>query len=158
MFSILDVQKSIEIIQEEINSKKINPISLKEKLIDQTNYQISKNIISGKYIPDTFLEVSELKEHIRCFTEPFLFYKRVYEKICLFNFDFLNRRLQKEKKETFAFNVEHYKVESTDNFESLYSLSNTLLGYLNSKHDELYNGGNHKWVFSSKLRRRKDDV
>ncbi|MDC2163821.1 hypothetical protein, partial [Bacteroides thetaiotaomicron] len=43
MSSILDVQKSIEIIQEEINSKKINPISLKEKLIDQTNYQISKN-------------------------------------------------------------------------------------------------------------------
>lgn len=158
MSSILDVQKSIEIIQEEINSKKINPISLKEKLIDQTNYQISKNIISGKYIPDTFLEVSELKEHIRCFTGPFLFYKRVYEKICLFNFDFLNRRLQKEKKETFAFNVEHYKVESTDNFESLYNLSNTLLSYLNSKHDELYNGGNHKWAFSSKLRRRKDDV
>lgn len=37
-----------------------------------SDFQIQKNIKSGKYLPDTFLEKRDLKEHLRYFVDPYL--------------------------------------------------------------------------------------
>lgn len=155
---LLDVQRAVLSIQQDIDTHKIDPIELKNKLIDQTNFQIDKNIASGKYIPDTFMEISELKDHIRYFSDPALFYDRIYKKVASFNFEHLNRQLSNEKKESFEFDVINFSIAENVDFESFYRQTNNLLTYLKGKHDELSHNGNKGWAHSHKIDRQATNI
>lgn len=46
-----------------------------------SDFQIKKNISSGKYLPDVFLEKLDLKEHLRYFADSCLFSSYVSDKV-----------------------------------------------------------------------------
>ena len=158
MKSLLSIEKLVTILHQEIEQNKINPIELKNRLIDQTSFQVKKNINSGKYIPDVFMEVNELKDHVRFFSDPYLFYERTYNKIKRFNFDYLIKKQIEGKQNVFHFDVSNYKVETTADFHSFYETNINLLSYVNDKYEELYHGGNRSYIFSGKIRDKKDDL
>lgn len=121
--------------------------------------QIKKNINSGKYLPDTFLDNRALKEHLRYFSDPFLFSEYVANKIYCFNFQRLNRGRKIWNKPKFKFNATKFKIESNSpNFSMLYESVNKLLGYVKGKTDELHNLSNEGYLNSSKCRRRAEDL
>ena len=155
---LFDVKRAILSIQQDIAARRIDPIELKNKLIEQTNFQIDKNIASGKYIPDTFMEISELKDHIRYFSDPTLFYDRIYKKVASFNFEHLNRQLSNEKKELFAFDTSSFSISENIDLESFYKQANNLFTYLKSKHDELYHNKNRGWAHSHKIDRQATNI
>lgn len=66
-------------------------IFLHDDRVLYSDYQIQKNINSGKYLPNTFLEKRNLKEHLRFFADPYLFSSYIADKIYRFNFHRLNR-------------------------------------------------------------------
>lgn len=155
---LFDVKRAILSIQQDIAARRIDPIELKNKLIEQTNFQIDKNIASGKYIPDTFMEISELKDHIRYFSDPALFYDRIYKKVASFNFEHLNRQLSNEKKELFEFDTSSFSISENIELESFYKQANNLFTYLKSKHDELYHNKNRGWAHSHKIDRQATNI
>ena len=156
--SLLDVKHAVLSIQQDIAALRIVPIELKNKLIEQANFQIKKNIASGKYIPDTFMEISELKDHIRYFSDPVLFYDRIYKKVASFNFEYLNRQISNEKKELFEFDVSSFSIAKDIELESFYKQTNDLFIYLKSKHDELSHNRNKGWAHSHKIDRQATDI
>lgn len=46
-----------------------------------TRSELSKEKLSRRYIPDIFIETTELKEKLRYFSEPFLFFPKIAERI-----------------------------------------------------------------------------
>lgn len=124
-----------------------------------TDYQIQKNINSGKYLPNTFLEKRNLKEHLRFFAEPYLFSSYIADKIYRFNFHRLNRGKKIWNKPRFNFNAKQFQIDSSaSSFSKLYESVLRLKDYLANKTDELYNGSNKSYLTSSKCRRRLEDL
>lgn len=78
-----------------------------------SDFQIQKNINSGKYLPDTFLEKRDLKEHLRYFSDPYLFSSYITDKIYHFNFHRLNRGRKIWGKPKFNFNAKQYQIDSS---------------------------------------------
>lgn len=124
-----------------------------------SDFQIQKNINSGKYLPDTFLEKRDLKEHLRFFADPFLFSSYIADKIYHFNFHRLNRGRKIWGKPKYNFNAKQFQIDSfASSFCKLYESVKQLKDYLENKTDELYNGSNESYLTSSKCRRRLEDL
>ncbi len=121
--------------------------------------QIQKNINSGKYLPNTFLDNRELKEHLRYFVDPFLFSAYVSNKVYLFNFNRLNRGRKIWNKPSFNFNAKQFQIEdSSSDFAKLYASINKLMEYLQKKSDELNHQSNESYLSSIKCKRRLVDL
>lgn len=120
------------------------------------NLQLRRNILSGKYLEDTYLEVDELKERLRFFVDPFVFFQLSCERAGRLSFDNLRWKLSEKNKGDFEFNVSSIIGESNlpDDFEVLYETSRRLSEYLSSKYKELYCGGNTRFLQSHKI----DDI
>lgn len=59
-----------------------------------SNRQIERNLQSGKYLPDTFVEVAQAKERLRSFVVPADLYSKFYESAERMNFDIMNAKLR----------------------------------------------------------------
>ncbi|MCM1221835.1 MAG: hypothetical protein NC548_45925 [Lachnospiraceae bacterium] len=149
-----DVKRAVFSIQQDIAARKIDPIDLKNKLIEQTSFQINKNVVSRKYIPDTFMEINELKDHIRYFSDPVLFYNRIYEKVANFNFEYLNRQIQG----LFQFDATTFAIGNNTDFRAIYQQCDDFIAYLKKKQNELCHNGNKGWVHTHKIDRRTTDL
>lgn len=67
---------------------------IKEVCLIQVNNQIQRQKNNKKYIPDVFMEVDEIKEKIRYFVDPVLFWHKTVEDILRTDFSFLNENLK----------------------------------------------------------------
>lgn len=115
-----------------------------------SDFQIQKNIKSGKYLPDTFLEKRELKEHLRYFVDPYLFTPYVADKIYRLNFDRLNRGRKLWNKPKFNFNVAQFKVDNTvSSFSHLYEPLLKMREYIKEKGMSLSSQNSNEDYFSS---------
>lgn len=134
-------------------------IFLHDDRVLYSDYQIQKNINSGKYLPNTFLEKRNLKEHLRYFADPYLFSSYIADKIYRFNFHRLNRGKKIWNKHRFNFNAKQFQIDSSaSSFIKLYESVLRLKDYLANKTDELYHGSNESYLNSSKCRRRLEDL
>ena len=158
MSSLLDTKSVIEAIHQDLERQKINPIELKNQLIKQSVFQVEKNISSGKYIPATFLEVNNLKDHIRYFSDPSIFHQKIFSKAESLNFDYLRRRLHELNKGKFEFTMNDFDSINIVDFNTLYSNATKLHKYLALKSEELDSDGNLKWAFSYKVKRITEDA
>jgi hypothetical protein len=147
----------LQYIIDEINSNNIDELELISRAERHVRFQITKNISSGKYIPDTFLEVDDLKDHVRYFAHPCLFYSKIFDEVSRFNFDDLHRYQTMNNKALFEFDVSEDKYKLKIN-KSISSCGKDLYEYVAKKHDELYSGGNELWVFRGKLNNKKEDL
>ena len=94
---------SVSSFSQYIDSKYIQENTMKKTLKQNiklyTEHQIQKNIESGKYIPEIFVEDGEYKEYVRFFADPKLFLKKAMEYRRIALKDILSVGVEKVQKE-----------------------------------------------------------
>jgi len=117
---------SIESFAQYINGKyiKANKIksNFKKNMNLYTEQQIQKNIKSGKYIPEIFVEQDNYKEYMRFFSDPKLFINKAIEEIQLLNFKDINEFLEKNFNKNINFRI----PDKIENDEKLLLISKEL--------------------------------
>jgi len=158
---IFVLAEKIDSIIEILKKAELTPEIVVNKTREQVEFQIRKQITSGKYIPDTFVEIDELKDHLRYFIAPYLFIDRIIGEIKKFNFDYLRKKLiLKNKNINFDFNIDLISNSSfnvsNDELNKNVSLLND---YLHGKYDELEsNRINASSSFTRKIQNKIDDL
>lgn len=100
---------------------------------------IRKNIDSGKYLPEVFLDDRELKEHLRDFVAPYRFCKLVLDRCDMFDTYHTNRSLAISGKPRFHFDISEYKdCVAQESITDFYKRASTLKDYLRSKYELIY--------------------
>jgi hypothetical protein len=66
---------------------------MKSEMISFASHQLARQINSKKYIPDIYIEISELKEQLRFFCYPLLFCNKLIDEINNLNFSSINEYL-----------------------------------------------------------------
>ncbi|MCD8173872.1 MAG: hypothetical protein LUD76_10545, partial [Alistipes sp.] len=153
-----NIAENIDILLAEIEANKIDAIELMARLSSNVEFQIQRNINSKKYIPDTFLEVDEMKENARYFCVPYQFYNKVFREVSNFNFDYLNTYLRSVGESMFAIQTSDYDVSSFDGFPILYEKSRNLENYLKSQCAVLENGHYKRYASRYKLNDKARDL
>lgn len=131
------------------NNKNIKHTELQEsdiiqRLENQVKFQVQKNIVSGKYLPNTFLEISNVKEQLRCFVDPVVFYEKIRSSLARLNFDFYKRRLTRAGLSEFGFNVSRLPISSRSlditiqNGTAARAYMESLVSSLNSEKNDSY--------------------
>lgn len=111
-----------------------------------------KNITSGKYLPNVFLEDRKIKQHLRDFVDPYTFCKLVLERCDMFELCRLNRNRRITHRPLFTFDISPYKTcVSEESIGALYQGVETFQKYLRSKYDELHTDKTRDYFSSSKF-------
>lgn len=100
------IKKTVNELLNESNKNKLSIEIIISSLKTQTKRQIEKQINSGKYIKDTFIELGEQKEQIRYLSDSILYSEKVFEEIKRLDFRYLNILLNREKHENFIFDFD----------------------------------------------------
>ncbi len=158
---IFQVSEKIDSIIGILKKSELTPEIVFQKTQEQIKFQIHKQIASGKYIADTFVEIDELKDHLRYFFAPYVFINRIISEIKKFNFDYLRKMLILRKKNiNFDFNIDFisnssWKI-SNDEFNKNVLL---LMDYLCGKYDELQSIRlNESYSFTRKIQNKIKDL
>lgn len=148
-----DEDLQLKEIKAYIDQCKVSQKAFSDSVGRLLDLQIRRNIVSGKYLEDTYLEVDELKEKLRFFVDPFFFFQLSCERAKKLNFDNLRWKLFEKNEGNFDFDVSSL-VEGCNllnDFELLYEASRRLSVYLSSKYQELHGGGNTRYFQSRKI-------
>lgn len=148
-----DTNRQIEEIKRYLEQCAVSQKALTDSVQRLLDLQLRRNIVSGKYLEDTYLEVDELKDKLRFFVDPFLFYQLSCERASRLNFENLRWKLSERNEGGFDFDVSTYinGNESLSDFELLYEASRRLSDYLYAKYKELDGGGNTRYFQSRKV-------
>ena len=148
-----DTNRQIEEIKKFLEQCTVTQKAFTDSVRRLLDLQIRRNIVSGKYLEDTYLEVDELKEKLRFFVDPFLFHQLSCERASRLNFDNLRWKLSERNEGGFEFDVSALVEgnESLSDFELLYEACRRLSAYLSAKYSELYEGGNTRHFQSRKV-------
>lgn len=116
---------------------------------------VNKNITSGKYLPETFLENLIAKEKARMFLAPHKMYPLVYGQITSLNFDYYNNALKRKgKKGDFRLKVADWDIkDKTIDIEKLRTIIGSIHTYLRKQVEKLGKDGNDGWLASRKIER-----
>ncbi len=119
---VSSVSSFVQYINERyIESNRIKK-SFKQKMDIYTKQQIQKNIKSGKYIPEIFVEQNNFKEYMRFFSEPKLFINKAIDEIQSLNYKDVNEFLKKNFSDTINFRI----TDKIENDEELLKASEEL--------------------------------
>lgn len=99
---------------------------------------VKKNIASGKYLPNVFLEDRKIKQNLRDFVDPYTFCKLVLEKCDSFELYRLNRKRRLTHKPLLDFDITPYKsIVAEESIRTFYQRVEEFMVFLRSKYDEL---------------------
>lgn len=134
------------IIETNTVSKRMNSRFFSDRIIN-------KNIASGKYLPDTFLEDRSAKEKARAFIAPHKIYPLLFEQAMRLNFDYYNKMKRlKGQSSNFKLDVRKWNIQGkTIDIESLRTNIRGIYKYLSNKHKTLSKDGNEGWLSSRKI-------
>lgn len=103
------------------------------------NRNINKNISSGKYLPNVYLESREVKQHLRDFVAPYPFCKLALERCDMIDTYRTNRNRRFRHKEEFIFDVSEFKNIPAEEFlTDFYKRAKELKEYVEGKYNELH--------------------
>lgn len=125
-----------------------------------SNRLLDRNILSKKYLPDTFLENREAKEQARLFSAPYKMYGYLIEKLNHMSFEIYNEKRRRYgmagdfKLDLSPFDISNKAVD----LDKLQELSDGLLAYLRPNVAEMNRDGNHGWANSIKIKNVADQV
>lgn len=116
---------------------------------------VDKNIASGKYLPDTFLEDMIAKEKARMFVAPHKMYLQVYEQLTNLNFDNYNAaRKNKGLKGDFKLNVTNWDIQDkVIDIERLRTIITQIQTCLTKQAKKMDKDGNEGYLSSRKVLR-----
>ena len=110
---------------------------------------VKKNISSGKYLPNVFLDDRRIKQFLRDFVDPYTFCKLVLERCNSFELYRLNRNRRITRKPQFDFDISPYKLcVAEESIGTFYQRVGEFQRFLRLKYDEL-NADKSKDSFSS---------
>lgn len=113
---------------------------------------VRKNIASGKYLPDVFLEDRIIKQQLRDFVDPYTFCKLVLERCDSFELYRLNRNRRINHKDPFSFDITPYKsIVAEESIGTFYQRLEDFQKFLRSKYDELNTNRSSDYFNSSKF-------
>lgn len=121
---------------------------------------IDRNIKSEKYLPDTFLENLDAKDHARCFISPKLMYPFIYKKMQKLSFDDYNKKKKlKGENNSFKLNLKPWDIEGKPiDIEHLQVITKNILSYIDEKIKDLRNDGNDGYIASIKLEHIREKI
>lgn len=121
---------------------------------------VNKNIASGKYLPDTFIEDMVAKEKARMFVAPHKMYPMVFERATLLNFDYFNNTQKlKGQKGDFKLNVKNWSIQDkVIDIERLRTTIAEIQTYLTKQAKYLKKKGNDGYLSSIKVVRLADKL
>lgn len=131
-----------------------------EYLDKQVTRQIKKQINSGKYLRDTFIETGDHKDHLRYCCHSIFYAEKCFEEARLMDFRMLNRRLLKRKKPAFEFDIWEFYAKDAKSIGSFPALIATVNEYLIAKHKDLESermDSDERYTFTGKISRSRQD-
>lgn len=149
---------TLEQLLSELKDEKLKPEFVFETLTYNAENQIRKQISSGKYIPSTFIETNELKDHLRYFVAPFTFYPKIFNETKNLNFSHLNRINKLNRKGQFSFDITSYRENISEfSYNELFQETLKIIDYLEKKHFELEKQRtNLSYTFKRKIEIQKE--
>lgn len=135
-------------------SKRINRRFFSDRLLN-------RNVSSGKYLPETFLENRHAKDVARLFVLPSKMYQYVYERLCNLNFDYLNgvNKQIGQNTSNVKLKLQQYSIQGKAfDLLKVYDIAKNLKNYLNQFVDDLSQSNNQGWANSLKVKRLGDNV
>lgn len=122
-----------------------------KQLFLYNNYNINKNISSGKYLPNVFLENRSIKQYLRDFVAPYPFAKLVLERCDMIDTYCTNRNRKFRHEDSFVFDVTDFKsFVSEEEMGTFYNGAKLLENYLVEKNKELFSGRDNYYQESIK--------
>lgn len=128
----------VESLHESQKAKQLDETTTIDALKKQVGRQLKKQISSGKYLQDTFIETGDHKDHLRSICDS-LFYSKLYlEEIAVLDFRHLNRLLAAKGEPAFTFSIADFgkKAGQLDHSNAAAFFSE-LSGLLNQKRKEI---------------------
>lgn len=148
---------TLEQLLNELKNEKLKPEFVFEALKYNAKNQIKRQISSGKYIPNTFIETNELKDHLRYFVTPLTFYSKIFTETKNLNFSHLNRINKLNEKEYFSFDITSFKEDISEfSYNEIFQETSKIIDYLDKKHTELEKQrSNLSYAFTRKIENSK---
>ena len=114
-----------------------------------------RNISSGKYLPDTFLEDKNAKEKARVFVAPHKMYPLVYGQVAGLNFDYYNKKRRlRGLKTPFGLNVTQWDLQGkVVDIERLRNIVKEICTYLLEQVNDKTDRSNARWMAMHKVKR-----
>ena len=120
---------------------------------------VKKNITSGKYLPNVFLENRKIKQFLRDFVDPYTFCKLALERCDSFELYRLNRNRRINHKTPFEFDISPYKsCVAEENIGMFYQRVAELQKFLRSKYDELNSNRSSDYFSSSRFGKQNEHL
>lgn len=152
----------VEVLFAENESKKLTSGKIKAALNSQVNRQLKKQINSGKYLQNTFIETNEQKDNLRYLCDSVFFSQKCFEEISVMDFRLLNKYLKKENQELFNLDFEKFNPTITEMTvsNSQYLVSDWHTHLIGKKQEivDIQISSNEKSKFEYKFRDRTDDL
>ncbi len=148
---------SLEELLKDLKQEKLQPEIVIKALESQVVNQLEKQIITEKYIPQTFIETDELKDNLRYFVAPYTFYSKLFDETSNLNFNHLNKLNKIKGRPPFSFDFSQFKIDDDELYKSkIYDNANSAVDYLNTKHEELEkHRTNSSYAFKRKIELQK---
>ncbi len=120
---------------------------------------VKKNITSGKYLPNVFLEDRRTKQFLRDFVDPYTFCKLVLERCDSFELYRLNRNRRINHREPFEFDVTPFKsTVAEESIATFYQRVGEVQSFLRAKYDELNTNRSSDYFSSSRFGRQNEHL
>lgn len=110
--------------------------TFREKILFESRREVIKNIESKKFLPECHIEISEIKDKIRCFSDPILFFKQFIYQYENLDYSYLNLKLSKLKIPELSFEVPK-ELKKISSFPELNNKKNIFINLLKTKIEEL---------------------
>lgn len=158
----VSIKTSVDYLVADSESKKLTPEKISKALNAQVNRQLKKQINSGKYLQNTFVETGGQKDDLRYLCDSVFYSEKCFYESSILDFRYFNNLLLKKKQPPFDYDLE--KLKST-NGEMTVSNCTAIISkwhdYLVNKRQEISAvaiSSNEKYTFESKFRDRIDDL
>lgn len=120
---------------------------------------VRKNITSGKYLPNVFLEDRRIKQFLRDFVDPYTFCKLALERCDSFELYRLNRNRSINHRPVFEFDISPYKsCVAEESIGTFYKRVEEFQRFLCSKYDELNTNRSSDYFNSSRFLRQNEHL
>lgn len=120
---------------------------------------VRKNVTSGKYLPNVFLEDRKIKQFLRDFVDPYTFCKLALERCDSFELYRLNRNRRINHKPVFDFDISPYKsCVAEESIGTFYKRVEEFQKFLRSKYDELNTNRSSDYFSSSRFGRQNEHL
>lgn len=120
---------------------------------------VRKNIASGKYLPNVFIEDRRTKQFLRDFVDPYTFCKLALERCDSFDLYRLNRDRRINHKTAFDFDITPYKsCVAEESIKTFYERVKECQQFLRAKYDELNSGSSRDYFSSSRFGKQNEHL